>query len=1242
MTTALIAGIMSPLPTAAAPLACDDVAGFPNEVDRTDFCVYFTASTTTAEATTVADHVQDYWDRYETALTFREPKHSGKLQVLISSDASCNGVTSSGSNQITVNQGCFADARSIQKVTGHELFHRVQYSYDGSEVKWFKEGTARAMEDLAFTNIDQWPGTLSAPSSSFNKQVNDYLSNTNADITSEPMRYNSALWWKYFTEQFGTVTTEPERGVDAMRRLWEAAETKDDVAALNSALGTLGGPSFDTAFQRFAAANWVKDLSNQPSAAYNYLDEDEVGNGAPFGPIVPTNGGTINMSTAATVDNQSLSRYGARYFRATPSSTDCPIISAKFHTDAGPAFYHIVTQKGSALDTLSSSSATDYTRAFFNDGLTSVVAIAGSTNAAATADIKLECVTPIVDIKLPNSSAVAKVGPFDGPGKILAQVLVTNGNPKGPVVSGFTVNDFKAKVNGQNALIAGGGFIQEQYWLVIEAPVQTANGVYDLEVSLEKFGGTTVIASDTNPSSVSYDNDRTDHVLVLDRSGSMSSDNKMVAARQAAKFYVDITRLNDGVGVVPFNSDVSPAPFTLRAVTAAPNVRQQAKDYIDTITPSGLTSIGDGMAEAATERTASPTSNPDCSYVLLSDGMENSPQLWASVQASVQATHCPVTAIAFGPQSDETLMQNIATATGGQYFYNDVFVSALANGPQQTQALADTYLGLGDKYEFAQAKSEQRQRLLHSNAVMSGTLFSPLNVQTHTVVIDNSVSDALFALDWIPEHYLKATLFQPDGISVTQKSFVDYDSGHLGWRIANPMTGTWKIVVDLEDQCAVTICIGLANQPATAKPAAPSVNETPYQVIVSAKTDATLELLLPDRLGSRYLTGNRVPIFAIATNRAPILGLHPIAQVTAPNGIKTNVPLFDDGLHEDGAANDGLYGGFYTLVNQALPVPPTGEPGTQPTPNDEGSYQVRLLTQGNGFDREALGAFSVQEGPDVNGNGLPDPFEAENGVTQSETDPDLDTLDNVSEYQLGTNPVNSDTDGGGENDGSEFAKGKNPLDPTDDGIEAPQYLTVAPDVAANVVRYDVRPGYNRMVLYRATSPNGPWQVQEPELPTTGVYTDTATNGTPYYYRFMGIDADDDRSAIIGSTGATPSQDPFIPEAVLHIDEGVTTTTQLTVALTFSPLGDEPEDIARFNDISEVKLSNEPTFTGAAFQPFTRTLPWQLADVGAGHVATVYALLRDGAGNESLVLVDSIGLTSQAVLDRHIYLPMMMK
>jgi hypothetical protein len=56
-------------------------------------------------------------------------------------------------------------------------------------------------------------------------------------------------------------------------------------------------------------------------------------------------------------------------------------------------------------------------------------------------------------------------------------------------------------------------------------------------------------------------------------------------------------------------------------------------------------------------------------------------------------------------------------------------------------------------------------------------------------------------------------------------------------------------------------------------------------------------------------------------------------------------------------------------------------------------------------------------------------------------DPDGDGLDNVQEAELGTDPNNPDTDGGGVNDGEEFARGSNPLLASDDANWPPTTTT---------------------------------------------------------------------------------------------------------------------------------------------------------------------------------------------------------
>ena len=1199
-------------------------SGLPDFIDRAEFCVrYNDANTTDAQATTVADLTQQYWDRYDDELGFRTPLFSGKLVVEVRNNAACNGATDAGVNWMFVNNGCFAPNGAINQATGHELFHRVQLASadDLTAGFWLFEGTARLMEDLAFDNIDNWVNSMAA-AFSFNQQVNTYLGNTNVDLTSNPQRYNSALWWKFFTEQYGSDPDEPELGVDAIAELWDAAVTKDDIAAVDLALTNLGSSDdFKEAFRRFTVANWTKDLSNLPDPSFNYVDEEQAGNPAPYGPINPDDGGVIQPGSPMIRTNQAISRFGASYYAATPGDK-CPVVNATFHTDSGPAFFHVVTEKGGALESHYESSSTDWSRSFYNDGLTRIVAVAGSTDNSAQVDITMQCLNPNIDIKLPNNVAVARVGSHDGAGKFLAQVLVTDGSPNGPVISGLTVNDFKATVGSENALVTAGGFIQEQYWLVIQAPNQAADGIYNLEIKLEEPNSTTAVASDINANSIVYTPENVDHLLVVDRSGSMSSDGKMDAAIDAANFYVDITRNNDGISVVPFNHDVDPTPFDLQSVDIT--VRTGAKNFNNALFPGGATSIGDGMAEAVNQRNSSPTGNPFCSYVLLSDGMENSSVFWADVQADVIATGCPVTTIAFGAGADETLMQDIATATGGSFFFNDVFVSSAVDAASVNSAsaadasnanlaasTADSALALASTYEYAQALGEGRQRLLDQRGVVPATSAGGNSERQHSVLIDDSVEEALFALNWARggcQEFCPALtmrLVAPDGSTYTEKdhpfTFKNNYNGHLGWRIPNPQPGRWTIFVNHADPRfewgAVT-----------------------YRMMVSGHSNLNVELLLPDRLGSRYFTGNRVPIFALLSSDGPIGDALVVAIVTAPDGTQTSVPLYDDGQHDDGAPGDGFYAGIYERVNQATPVS-TKEDGEKPTaPKDEGSYRVRLLAGTGEIQREALGSFSVLESPDTNENGIPDTYEKENGLTNPNGDNDLDGLSNGDEYKLGTDPNDSDTDDGGENDGSEVEKEKTPFNPKDDSIREPSFFDAKSGENSVQLRYDVHPDYSYMILFRSEKASGPWSLRDVEVKPTGNYVDKEVkNGVPYYYRLMAVNENVNRSAVVASAAAVPSEDPFLPEAKILINKGIGKTDKLDVLLDFVPY----EEPAYYEDIVEVKVGNEPDLGKADWQPFKPQMEWALAETDSGEWARVYARFRDKAGNESLLETASI-------------------
>ncbi len=1213
-----------------APVDCADTdcpaqdagfGGLDQCVQRDDFCIYYDSGTTSeARATFAANQIQAYWTRF-TALGFNEPKRAhpadpnARLKVYITTDASCNGGTGWDLDYMTTYNGCWTLGDDVAQMTlGHELTHRVQYNYDTSagapiQTKFLKEGTARATQDNWFDNIDDQPA--GAASFTYCAEAAGYLAATNNDLSD--MWYTACVWWKWAMEQYGTTLTEPQRGIDFVEAVYDQNTLgKSRIAAVNGALAIKApGTTFDESFTQFAVAAYTKDLTGVPDDSYNILDEEEAAGPGTCGSVTAASKGAISTGTNRQWNNEAISKYGIKYYQASIGAT-CPVLYATFHNDGGPAFYHVVTQNGSAFKTHTQGSGTDWTQAFMNDGATTkIVAVVGSLDNASQVDVTLGCADPVIDIKMPNTGAPTHV---QANNKFLAQVLVTNGAASGPVVAGLSNSDFSARVGGANAAIVGGGFIQEQYWLVIRAPAGLADDTYDLEILLEEPGSSDVIDTDTEFQSVIYTSDKVDHVLVIDRSGSMGipiepTNAKLNAAKDAAKFYVDITRTSDGLAVVPYNHDVDPT-LVLDMIAVTAGVRTDAKDnYITPLTASGATSIGDGLGEAVDQYLGSPTGNPLCSFVLLSDGMENTPQYWADVQADVQATGCPVTTIAFGPESNETLMQTIATDTGGLSFYNDVYVSTELHIPNATTPATMT-LELGNTYEYIQGQEEGRQRFVADlNQVTYGI------TQTYEIIIDDSVSEALFAINWVGYGSCRKgcphiQLIQPDGNVYDEPyDFLDYDTGHMGWRVLNPAIGVWQMQVFMFIEPYLQPTAGM-----------------PFQVTASGHSDLTLDLILPGAFDV-FSTGFSFPIFAILSDDGPVPCEGAAAIVTAPDGTETRLPLFDDGQHEDGAAGDGVCANRYTRANQSLLVQPADEGASNPTPLEEGGYQVELDVINAHFMRQALGAFAITEGADSDGDGMPDVWEDDHGLDKddpndADLDPDLDYLTNAEEYLNGTDPNNSDSDGGGENDGSEVSWGQDPLDPADDQIEAPDFFHAAPLNGKVQLTFDVKGEYVKMELWRAPAPEGPWDLRVSEMPLEGAYQDPASNGTTYYYRLIAEDlgalapSTGHRSAVLQSESVTPSIDPVPPQAKVVINGGDSLTRVADVILTFEPYEYEPEDPDGFSDITEMMLSNDPSFTGATWQPFDQDVDWTL--VGPINALNyVYARFRDAHNNESV-------------------------
>lgn len=161
--------------------------------------------------------------------------------------------------------------------------------------------------------------------------------------------------------------------------------------------------------------------------------------------------------------------------------------------------------------------------------------------------------------------------------------------------------------------------------------------------------------------------------LVLDRSGSMADKGKIDYLKAAAKIAVASLKLSDAISVVEFDDQI-----TLMWPAAHAGDKGLIDAAIDGLSPRGSTNLAGGMQrgieEAQVANDKLRLSNEALNRViLLSDGLANTGitdhgQI-AQIAARARQNGVRVSTMGLGLEYDEDLMQAIAEAGGGKYYY---------------------------------------------------------------------------------------------------------------------------------------------------------------------------------------------------------------------------------------------------------------------------------------------------------------------------------------------------------------------------------------------------------------------------------------------------------------------------------------------------------------------------------------------------------------------------------------------
>ncbi len=1162
-----------------------------------------------------------------------------------------SGNAPSGSINMPAPNYVCASEPCMRLVMGHELFHHTQYAYItfaqwGSWGSTPVEGTARMMQDKIYSDLDADGGCIT-----YLGAVQDWMNNPNQDLWTSS--YTSALWWNYLTEQFGTAAAEPNYGVDFMRTFWERAQannaTPNTPETTRETIGLFDNTAvMEDAYLDFGIANVARefDVSALPDAIkYRYQDEND-GNGSVYQNVARNWSGTVFPNR--TDANETVSRWGARYYDA--QLNDCTgIVGFKSDTlDGNIAGYGLLAIRdrsasgGSTaeVERIFKGRTTSFAKSLINptvDPYTRLVAVVSGFDDPVNYDYAIACGQPSLQIVRPTVDYLAYVGESVDPERFLIRLIVTGPAELGvPTVQGLDPSYFSVYVGpvdpANAATVLSGAEIQGEYWLVAQAPAKAANGTFDLTVELA------TLASATSANSVLYEKKVLDEVLVIDRSGSMlspSSFPKIDAATSAASLFVDATNDDDQVGVVSFGGDNSEPndDATLERILAPATDAQRlaaraAVNGISIPNASVMTSIGDGLEKARIEFVVRGSVLGEDVIILLSDGMENEADYVSTVLPNLMALGVEVHSIALGPQSNQALLQQVATDTGGTYYYVDVGTTARAS----ISPSAHVANRLSDAYVAASEAAHDAERLWEEWGTL-GAGGSAL----HTVsVLEAGVENAVWSLHWAdPAHSMKARVMDPLGVELLDGIGgvrIHSDGTHIEVHAPMLMSGDYKVRV--EASAGTPEYIGILSGRTIH-----GVNMALYfGQVIDAQVHAA---------GGTFAWGAPMPLVVSLTDFGGGLSDAAVsAEIQHPDGTELVMTLFDDGGHGDGNPDDGIYGGLYRRTTQASP---TNMPdGTGPA--IIGSYNVVVRASGISsddarFDRIRKASFQVFDGQetssDKDGDGMPDAYEKssvclDENIYDRGEDPDFDGLVNVDEFYLGTNPCNMDTDLGGEHDGSEKARGSNPFQGGDDMMPRPTDPEVVdripdhiPDDSilvskANVIRYPSSPAYLGIRIWRSTTSTGPFTVLAERAPDSRTfYTDTAVAvGTTYYYRVQGLGASGAESAWSHVFSGTPKADPYAPVGRVRIAGGAPYTESLNVDLQL-----ESDD----GDVVDMWISDRSDFAGAVLQPYAGVVAWPLVPNPDSGVASVFAQFFDTSGNGSAVYHDAIQVVSPGSL-----------
>jgi len=156
--------------------------------------------------------------------------------------------------------------------------------------------------------------------------------------------------------------------------------------------------------------------------------------------------------------------------------------------------------------------------------------------------------------------------------------------------------------------------------------------------------------------------------VVLDRSGSMGSQQKIENARAAVRALIDQLQRGDFFSLVIYDEEVE-----VLCPSARVRDRERLRRIVDEISPRGWTNLGGGLLEGIREAERHAREDYVNRVILLSDGLANrgitDPARLGKFTARAARRGISLTTMGVGWDFNENLMVSLAEKGGGNYYF---------------------------------------------------------------------------------------------------------------------------------------------------------------------------------------------------------------------------------------------------------------------------------------------------------------------------------------------------------------------------------------------------------------------------------------------------------------------------------------------------------------------------------------------------------------------------------------------